>query len=113
MLAGFNDLATLEPAVAAQGHPTLNGTLTPQQVTAASHKRVWWECPSGHVWKAVIYSRASGKKHGCPICSGTVRLNKQARYAAIKQSLEKGGQALADTDAILTSHAEDYKKLSK
>lgn len=39
VLAGFNDLATTQPCIAAQWHPTLNGALTPQMVTAGSHKR--------------------------------------------------------------------------
>ncbi len=73
VLFGFNDLATVEPNIAAQWHPTLNGALTPQMVTAGSRKRVWWECPSGHVWKAVVYSRATGRKCGCPVCAGSVR----------------------------------------
>ena len=76
VLPGFNDLATREPVVAAQWHPSLNGALTPEKVTTGSSKRVWWECANGHVWKAVIYSRASGKKHGCPVCAGVVRKKK-------------------------------------
>lgn len=76
VLPGFNDLETREPVVAAQWHPTLNGTLTPKQVTAGSSKRVWWECPNGHVWKTTINSRARGKKHGCPVCAGVVRKKK-------------------------------------
>lgn len=82
VLPGFNDLATREPVVASQWHPSLNGTLTPDQVTTGSSKKVWWECPNGHVWKAVIYSRASGKKHGCPICAGTIKPKQQKRYSA-------------------------------
>lgn len=39
-LPGFNDLATLAPEVAAQWHPTLNGTLTPDQVTAGTQNGV-------------------------------------------------------------------------
>lgn len=82
VLAGFNDLATLEPKVAAQWHSTLNGALTPEQVTAGSHKKVWWECPSGHIWKAVIYSRAgpSSSKCGCPVCAGRIRPERMERY---------------------------------
>ena len=34
VLAGFNDLATLAPEVACQWHTTLNGSLTPDMVTA-------------------------------------------------------------------------------
>ena len=80
VLAGFNDLATLEPEIAAQWHPTLNGTLTPEQVTAGSHRKVWWECPSGHIWKAVIYSRAGPHKCGCPACAGRIRPDRMERY---------------------------------
>lgn len=58
VLAGFNDLAYRFPAIAAQWYFPLNGALTPEMVTAGSRRKVWWECPSGHIWKAVIYSRA-------------------------------------------------------
>ena len=80
VLPGFNDLATLEPVISSQWHPTLNGPLTPDQVTTGSHKKVWWECPNGHVWKTVIYSRARGNKHGCPVCAGRVNPKNVYRY---------------------------------
>lgn len=70
VLPGFNDLATLAPAVAASWHPSLNGTLTPDMVTVGSRHKVWWICPQGHVWKAVIYSRTGEKQCGCPVCAG-------------------------------------------
>ena len=41
VLAGFNDLATLHPKIAAQWDSTLNSGLTPEMVTPGSHKRVW------------------------------------------------------------------------
>ena len=72
-LAGYNDLATLFPAVAAQWHPTLNGSLTPDMVTPGSHKRVWWQCPSGHVWRAAVYPRTGKNQSGCPVCAGVAR----------------------------------------
>ena len=73
VLAGFNDLATLEPAVAKEWHPTLNGALTPEMVTAGSHRKVWWQCALGHVWKAAIYPRTGKQRCGCPICAGRTR----------------------------------------
>ena len=82
VLAGFNDLATLEPRTAAQWHPTLNGALTPEMVTTGSHKKVWWQCAEGHVWKAVIYARTGPKKCGCPVCAGKVKTDRQERYRA-------------------------------
>lgn len=82
VLLGFNDLATIEPQVAEQWHPVLNGTLTAQMVTTGSHQKVWWQCAEGHVWKAVIHSRAGPEKCGCPVCAGRVNAAKQSRYAA-------------------------------
>ena len=80
VLAGFNDLAAAQPAIAAQWHPILNGSLTPQMVTAGSHKKVWWVCAEGHVWKAAIYSRAGKQRRGCPVCAGMVSGKRRARY---------------------------------
>jgi hypothetical protein len=76
ILIGFNDLATLRPDLAAQWHPTKNGTLKPSDVTENSGKMVWWFLPyddpeTGHhdfEWPATIYSRSSGM--GCPYLSG-------------------------------------------
>lgn len=84
VLKGFNDLATLEPKIAAQWHPTLNGTLTPDMVTVGSKRKVWWQCSDGHVWKAVIYARTGTQKCGCPVCAGRVNQARQARYAAVQ-----------------------------
>jgi len=70
VLKGFNDLATVKPLIAAQWHPELNGSLTPEMVTISSHKRVWWVCPDNHVWQAIIYSRTCARQHGCPVCAG-------------------------------------------
>lgn len=72
-LAGFNDLATLEPKIAEQWHPELNGTLSPDSVTVGSHKKVWWQCDQGHSWKAVVFSRTGAQKCGCPVCAGKVK----------------------------------------
>lgn len=73
VLPGFNDLATVYPEVARQWHPTLNGTLTPDQVLPGSRKKVWWQCAEGHSWQAVVYSRTGSQSCGCPICSGHVK----------------------------------------
>jgi len=64
-----NSLLAKNPEVASEWHPTKNGDLTPQDFTAGSTKKVWWQCSKGdeHEWEARIYSR---KKRKCPFCSG-------------------------------------------
>lgn len=79
--AGFNDLATLEPQLAKEWHPSLNGDLTPQMVTVGSTKKVWWQCSEGHVWCTCVYSRSGKKKTGCPVCSGRFKEDRLVRYA--------------------------------
>lgn len=60
-------LANTHPELAKQWHPTKNGTLNPSDVTANSHKKVWWIGICGHEWDADISNRAQGA--GCPICT--------------------------------------------
>jgi hypothetical protein len=61
------------PEIAAQWHPTKNGALLPADVTAGSHKKVWWRCPKTcpqgcpHEWESTIKNRCKG--NGCPCCS--------------------------------------------
>ena len=67
---GENDLATAFPEIAAQWHPTKNGSLTPQQVTPNSNRKVWWICPLGHEYQSWIPGRTR-QGSGCPYCAGT------------------------------------------
>ena len=68
LLSGFNDFETKFPEVAAEWHPTKNGSLKPSEVTSGSGKRVWWRCPVGHDYQAVVRDRGIGQT-GCPICN--------------------------------------------
>ena len=99
VLAGFNDLASREPAVAAQWHPELNGALTPETVTRGSRRKVWWICPFGHVWKAAIYSRTGGKKAGCPVCAGNVKRKQQEGRGYHEHTKTAGRMAACAPDA--------------
>ena len=71
VLVGFNDLATTNPQLASEWHPTKNGPLTPKDVVAYSHKKVWWKCRKGHEWKTSIDHRSNGRQ--CPKCSEELR----------------------------------------
>ena len=71
-----NCLATSHPKMAREWHPTKNGSLTPFQVIAGTHKKIWWKCIKGenHEWIVSGNSRVRDST-GCPFC----RLTPQSR----------------------------------
>ena len=64
-----NNLRKLFPGIAKEWHPTKNGKITPENVTYGSHKKVWWRCPRGHSYQAIVKSRTNKQQSGCPKCS--------------------------------------------
>lgn len=72
LLPGFNDLATRNPDLAVEWHPTLN-PFGPDQVMPGSKKKAWWECQfCGRVWLRTIKGRTYHKS-GCASCRGRIR----------------------------------------
>lgn len=67
VLAGFNDLHSQFPLTAKLWHPTLNGDLTPEQITYKSSKKVWWLCERNHQFNDSPLSRSKAV-HPCPVC---------------------------------------------
>ena len=70
MLAGYSDLATTHPDIAAMWYPHMNGSLEPTDVMAISGKQAWWQGPCGHVYKMAVKSRVADRPCYCPYCSG-------------------------------------------
>lgn len=68
-IPGETDLQTRYPVVAAEWNWAKNGDLMPENISAASNKKVWWICEKGHQWEAVIASRTY-QGNNCPVCSG-------------------------------------------
>ena len=66
LIKGVNDLATMNPAVAAQWDHEKNGEIDPGSVAANDNGKAWWICGLGHSWEAVISSRNGGRD--CPYC---------------------------------------------
>lgn len=79
-----NCLRTVNPALAAEWHPTRNAPLTPKDVTAHTHKKVWWLCRNGHIWQALISNRLQGSE--CPTCSGR-RVSKENSLRTLSPKL--------------------------
>jgi hypothetical protein len=63
VLAGYNDLATTHPELAAQADGW-----DPTTVTANSAKKRMWKCNRGHSWLVSVDGRRKGQA-GCPICA--------------------------------------------
>jgi len=81
-----NSLHTFDQELSKQWHPTKNGDLTSNDVTAGSSKKVWWQCKKGHEWQGRISHRANGI--GCPVCSQGKRTSfpEQALYYYLKSA---------------------------
>ena len=70
VLSGYNDLATTNPELAEEWHPTKNGTLKATEIAEGSNKKVWWLGKCGHEWVATPNDRKGQKGTNCPYCSG-------------------------------------------
>jgi hypothetical protein len=69
VVRGVNDLATKNPRLAAEWHPTFNGDLKPTDVTFSAGRMVVWQCSTSadHVWHALVSNRSTAT--GCPFCA--------------------------------------------
>ena len=66
--AGYNDLATTHPQIAAEWNYEKNGDLKPTDVSRNYRDRVWWKCSEGHEWQTTPYARAKKNGTNCPVC---------------------------------------------
>ena len=69
IVAGINDLATRRPDLAAEWHPTLNGTIKPNAVAPNYSKKVWWKCRECGCAFFVTANKRISRGQGCPECA--------------------------------------------
>jgi len=69
-VSDLNSLAKRFPKIAAQLHPTKNGSLKASKISQASPDLVWWKCKKGpdHEWQATVINRTHGGTN-CPACA--------------------------------------------
>jgi hypothetical protein len=67
VLKGYNDLATINPILAKEWHPSKNSKGS-DEVRPATNLKFWWICSEGHEWEALLSNRFY-QKQGCPYCS--------------------------------------------
>ena len=63
VLAGFNDLQSYYPDIAAEAYKW-----DPTTVTSAANQKKDWKCKEGHIYSSAVNNRTNGK--GCPFCAG-------------------------------------------
>ena len=94
-----NCLATKFPELVKEWHPTLNGDLTPYDVTYGSEKYIYWKCKDcGHEWKVTPNNRTSSGT-GCPECN--------------KSKGEKECKRVLVSNSFIEISQENYEKLSE
>lgn len=92
-ISGNGDLLASRPDVSSMWHSGKNGELRPHQVTAFSHKRVWWICEFGHEFQAVVGNMSRAKQNGCPVCWNETGRTKA--FIGTKGSLQKNYPEIA------------------
>ncbi len=65
-------MAVTHPELAAEFHPTKNGTRSPETLLATTSKKIWWQCSQNpeHVWRTNGDNRVYGRT-GCPLCASS------------------------------------------
>lgn len=80
-------LASVNPELAKEWHPFMNGEQKPDNEFANSNNERWWKCSiCGHDWKAKVNNR-NQLRRGCPKCSkgSHTSVPEQLIYHYVKQ----------------------------
>jgi hypothetical protein len=106
VLAGFNDLATVDPALAAEWDTTPGANdRTPSDVTRRSGYRAGWKCRRGHTWNAPVAHRTAGT--GCPCCAGQRVVPGETDLAKVRPDLAAEWSPSNDiTPFHVTAHSQ-------
>lgn len=83
-IPGETDLATTHPRLLQYWSP--RNTLPPTEVTAGSHKKVWWKCKKGHEWQSGI-DTCTIMGSGCPYCAGKRAIVGETDLATVRPEL--------------------------
>ena len=116
VLAGYNDLQTINPTLAQEWNCEKNGDLKPENFTANSSEKVWWKCNKGHEWQATISNRNYG--NGCPYCAGKKVLKGYTDLQTVNPALAKEwnyekNNGLTPADVMPNSNKKVWWKCSQ
>ena len=106
-MAMNNSLAEVHPELVSEWSEK-NLTLTPDDITFGSNKKVWWRGACGHEWQTSVKARSNGEK--CPICSGARVIAGINDLATLETLLVK---QWSKKNKIITSMKEVPEQLGK
>ena len=94
VIPGETDLATTHPHLTNRWSE--KNTLSPSEVTAGSHKKVWWVCEKGHEWDASVVTYALDGS-GCPYCAGKRAIPGETDLSTLRPDLMEEWDAEKNT----------------
>jgi hypothetical protein len=107
LVTGVNDLAHTHPELALEWNLQRN-SISPAEIVAGSHKRIWWLCDKGHEWQASPVNRVYGT--GCPSCSlGGFNPSSEAQiYFITNENLQSRKVGITN---LTSARLESFQKL--
>lgn len=98
-------------------HPFFNLGVSPETLRPGSGKKVWWKCPEGHEWEAVIANRTK-RGSGCPFCAGNMAKGKAIEWtvyamrkeAELRMAEQSGQRETAEKKRIRKKEENSVEK---
>ena len=104
-IPGKTDLATTHPHLIKMWSG--KNTLSPTEVTAASHRKAWWVCEKGHEWETTV-AVVAVEGCGCPYCAGRLAIPGETDLATVRPDLMEQWDAeknrISPSDLLPSSH---------
>lgn len=115
VIAGFNDLLTTHPDIAAAWDHDANGRKAPDSVIAGSARIAYWICSLGHRYAKAINARAAGS--GCQYCSNRKVLpgynDLATRYPELARDWHPEKNGAIEPDAIVPGNTRRWWKCAE
>jgi len=107
-LTDETSLATCHPEIAKDWHPTKNADITPNKVSRASGRKVWWLCSKNpnHEWQAVIKNRTI-------LGSGCRQCEEEKRAVRFEKLFLESSQANAEYLLIFQKTMNALRRMAK
>jgi len=112
-IVGETDLATTHPHLLK--YWSKRNRISPDQITAGAHKKIWWCCEKGHEWEAAAFI-ITRDGCACPYCSGRRAIPGETDLATLRPELMEEWDFEKNTidprETTVASHDKTWWKCS-